>query len=125
MAGSKGSKYYDIFLDYSINLDHRELGNILNSNKFKLLQSIEQTGSLKSAANELGISYRKAWGIVDDIEKAMGFKLVNKQRGGANGGETTLTENGLTLMEAHKELRAEFDTVVNKISKKFFHRINK
>ncbi len=35
MAGSKGSKYYDIFLDYSINLEHKSSGNILNPYKFE------------------------------------------------------------------------------------------
>lgn len=124
MAGSKGSKYYNIFLNYSLSLDHTELGNVLNSEKIKLLKLIHSSGSLTSAANEMGVSYRKAWGTINDIEKLLEFKLVCKHRGGVNGGETTLTEDGLKLIEAHEELRAEIDASIHRVSKKFFRSIN-
>ena len=124
MAGSKGSKYYNIFLDYSIRLDHKKSGNILDNYKFELLKKVKRTGSLKAAANELGVSYRKAWGNVEDIEKGLGFKLLERQRGGAEGGKTTLTAEGEKLIEAYEELRAEFNNSIYKITKKFFHSIN-
>lgn len=124
MAGSLGSKYYDIFLDYSINLEHKENGNIMNAYKFSLLKAIHETGSLKMAAAETGVSYRKAWGSIDEIEKSIGFKLVERQRGGAEGGKTMLTGDGLGLIRAHEELVKDFNMAINKITKEFFHTLN-
>ena len=124
MAGSKGSKYYNISLDYSIKLDHKKLGNLLDEYKFQLLKKVQETGSLKAAADELNVSYRKAWGNVEDIEQGLGFKLLERQRGGALGGKTILTEDGEKLIEAYNELRSEFDESIHKITKKFFHSIN-
>lgn len=124
MAGQKGSKYYNIFLDYSIRLEHKKRGNLLDEYKFSLLNKVKETGSLKAAADELGVSYRKAWGNVEDIEKGLGFKLLERQRGGAQGGKTTLTNDGERLIEAHQELRKEFNEAIYKITKKFFHSLN-
>jgi len=124
MAGSKGSKYYNIFLDYSISLEHKKEGNLLDDYRFNLLKQVKETGSLKAAADKLNVSYRKAWGDVEEIEAGLKFKLLERQRGGAQGGKTTLTEEGIKLIEAYGELRQEFDDAIYKITKKFFHTLN-
>lgn len=124
MAGSKGSKYYNIFLDYSVQLNHREKGAIMTSQHFALLKTIHEISSLKEAAEKLEISYRKAWGNVQTMEEELGFNLVTRQRGGAQGGKTTLTEDGLKLINAYKELREEFDRTIHDMTKKFFHELN-
>lgn len=124
MAGSKGSKYYNIFLDYKIALEHKEHGNLLDEYRFKLLKKIQETGSLKAAADELEVSYRKAWGNVEEIENGLGFKLLERQRGGATGGKTLLTADGEKLIAAHEELRAEFNSAIRMITKKFFNTLN-
>lgn len=124
MAGSKGSKYYDITLDYSILLNHKNLGNLLDEYKFLLLKKVQETGSLKAAAEQLDVSYRKAWSNVEEIEQGLGFKLLDRKRGGAQGGKTHLTEDGQKLIDAHEALRIEFDEAIYKITKKFFHSIN-
>ena len=64
MAGSKGSKYYDVFLKYRLWLCTNEGQGIIGEGKVDLLKEIKKTGSLKSAAEELKISYRKAWGNI-------------------------------------------------------------
>lgn len=124
MAGSKGSKYYDIFLDYSITLNHREKGKIIDLDSFTLLKNIEATGSLKQAAISQEISYRKAWGILQEIEQSLNLVLVSRQRGGSDGGKTTLTEDGFKLINAHKELSKEFNKAIHNMTKKFFHELN-
>jgi len=124
MAGSLGSKYYDIFLNYSIHLNHQEKGELLGSLHFELLEKIHETGSIKESAEKINISYRKAWGIIQKVEDGLGFSLLNRQRGGSLGGKTTLTEDGLKLMYALKELRAEFDTAIHDLTKKFFKELN-
>ncbi|MFA6400768.1 MAG: LysR family transcriptional regulator [Salinivirgaceae bacterium] len=124
MAGPKGSKYYNVFLDYHILLNHQEKGNLVDEYKFTLLKSIQETGSLKAAADKLGVSYRKAWGNVEAIEQGLGFKLLDRSRGGAHGGKTSLTAEGEKLLQAYQELRVEFDQAIHKITKSFFHSIN-
>ena len=53
MAGTKGSKYYDIFLDFAIFLKHKEDGNpVLTEEHFELLLNIAEVGSLGSLSRE-------------------------------------------------------------------------
>lgn len=124
MAGSEGSKYYDIFLDYSIQLEHREKGNIMNPLRFRLLEAIGSSGSLKQAAKECGISYRKAWDSLRESERSLGFSLVRTHRGGPEGGNSELTEEGGKLVQAHRALRVDFDKAIYRITKDFFHSLN-
>lgn len=124
MAGSKGSKYYDIFLDYSISLEHRKLGTLVTRDIFELLRAIHETGSLKAAAEHTGVSYRKAWGNIEVLENKLGFALVERQRGGTQGGKTLLTSDGMKLIDSHAELRKEIDEAIYKITRTFFHSLN-
>ena len=124
MAGSVGDKYYDIFLEYRLWLSTKNGKGILGEGRINLLKEIDRTGSLKSAAETIKISYRKAWGNIKEAEELLGFKLVEKQRGGRNGGNSELTEEGKQLLAAYDELKADFDHSIKKITKKFFHKIN-
>ena len=125
MAGSKGSKYYDVFLRFKIWLDKTDGVCILDGSKIELLQEIEKQGSLKAAAKNAGISYRKAWDIIRHAEHKLGFPLIHKMRGGVQGGGSSLTEDGQKLVSAYIELNREFDEAIYRITKKFFHKINK
>ncbi len=125
MAGPKGSKFYNINLDFSIFLKHREGGNpVLTEEHFELLINIGEYGSLVAAAEKMKISYRKAWGLLRQSEQTLGFPLIEKHRGGRDGGNSTLTATGQNLVESYKMLREEFDSSVKVIVKNFFHRIN-
>lgn len=124
MAGSKGSKYYDVFLDYNIQLNHRQKGELMNETHFALLCCISDKCSLKEAAAHLGFSYRKAWGIMEKLEKELGFQLLERKRGGTAGGHTVLTPDGEKLVNAYQGLRKEFDQAIHDMTKKFFHELN-
>ena len=87
MAGPKGSKYYDVFLKYRIWLEDIKENDIVGNGKFNLLFAIRDQGSLIQAAQKMKISYRKAWGNIREIEQQLGFQLVQKERGGKNGGQ--------------------------------------
>jgi molybdate transport system regulatory protein len=56
-----------------------------------LLEAIDMHGSINRAAKEVGLSYRKAWGHIQAMEKRLGIALVVRQTGGKNGGGATLT----------------------------------
>ena len=78
-----------------------------------LLRLIRKTGSINAAAKGMGIPYRKAWTYIDSMEKRMGFPLVTRQRGGAGGGESTLSPRAIALLEKFHVLKKGFDDMVN------------
>lgn len=79
-----------------------------------LLRLIRKTGSINAAAKEMGIPYRKAWGYIDAMEKRLGFPLVARQKGGAGGGEATLSPRAATLLDKFHELEKDFHGRVNR-----------
>ncbi len=125
MAGPKGSKYYDIFLKQQIQLVTKEDDTIINEEGFTLLTEIKKEQSIVAASRNMGISYRKAWGLLREIENVLGFQLVGKHRGGKDGGKTDLTSEGLELTNAYIDLKAELEENVHDTVKNFFKRINK
>lgn len=72
--------------------------SVYGSGKHRLLKAIDEYGSLSAAAEKLNISYRKAWADLNKAEVGLGVKLVNRQRGGASGGRTSLTPEGRKLI---------------------------
>lgn len=124
MAGSKGSKYYNVFLRYTLNLEDSSDKSILDAEGFELLIKIRKLKSIVAAAKEMGISYRKAWGIINTVEKSLGFPLVHKHRGGAEGGSTELSGEGEQLIDGYTELSDQFDRTTSEIARKFFRTIN-
>jgi molybdate transport system regulatory protein len=125
MAGPQGSKYYNVFLEYGVYLTNRESGGRLDDALVQLLSGIHQTGSLRLAADSTGISYRKAWGDIRKAEKFIGFALVEKIRGGKDGGFSRLTSDGADLVAAFHHLHQEFDAAIHRTTKEFFHDLNK
>ncbi|RQD75086.1 MAG: LysR family transcriptional regulator [Candidatus Syntrophonatronum acetioxidans] len=82
---------------------------ISGNNLFNLLEKIMLSGSISSAASSLGFSYRYAWGLIKEAEKAMGLQLVEKQAGGVAGGGTSLTREGRDLLFQYKSFREEIE----------------
>jgi len=125
MAGPKGSKYYNVFLEYEVRLTNRETGGNLDDKLVSLLKGIRINGSLRSAADSLNMSYRKAWGDVRKAERFIGFALVEKVRGGKDGGLSRLTADGNELVDAFEHLHKDFDEAIYRTTKLFFHELNK
>ncbi len=125
MAGSQGDKYYNVFLRYRLWLSSKEGIGILGEGRLALLKEIDKTGSLRAAADNLNISYRKAWGNVKHAEEMLGFPLVEKHRGGKSGGNSQLSEEGKKLLTAYEELKDDFEEAIKEITRKFFNKINK
>ncbi|MHC4624468.1 MAG: winged helix-turn-helix domain-containing protein [Planctomycetota bacterium] len=82
--------------------------------KWRLLKSIEAEGSLRAASDTLKISYRKAWGDLKKAEEGLGVALVEKKRGGAQGGRTGLTAAGREWVGAYRRFRAEIEEAAQK-----------
>jgi len=80
--------------------------------RWQLLAAIDRRGSLRAAAAELGISYRKAWGDLHETEQALGVQLIETRRGGRDGGLTRLTADGRRWLAAYGRFRARVERSV-------------
>src|SRR5688572_27867909 len=76
-------------------------GSLLGgADRIALLEAIHATGSMLQAAKAVGISYKTAWDRVQDMNNVAGRPLVDRVAGGAGGGGTVLTADGLALIAA-------------------------
>jgi len=82
--------------------------------RLELLQEIERSGSIASAAKEMGMSYKKAWAMVEEMNTRGSRPYVITQKGGTKGGGTQITATGKRVMKAYSELVAKLDAVVAK-----------
>ena len=98
---------------------------VLGDGKWILLQTIDELGSITKAVEKLGISYRKAWGNLRKMEQLLDVPIIQKQRGGASGGSTTLTPQGTILIKAYKKFHNEFEKSFTKSFDKFMKEISK
>jgi molybdate transport repressor ModE-like protein len=124
MAGPKGSRYYDIFLRHNVWLETRGEDIVISAEGLDLLREVSRSESIVKSAKNMKISYRKAWGLLREVEDLIGFKLIEKHRGGASGGKTILTREGKALVIAYEDLNNEIDIALKDIAKRFFRRIN-
>jgi len=79
---------------------------VLSDYRVRLLTLIDETGSLAEAASRMGLSYRRAWGKVREIEENLAVKLVVSAAGGAGGGGSTLTAEARSLVERYRRFRS-------------------
>ena len=83
---------------------------VLSDYRVQLLQYVAETGSLAEAAERLGLSYRRAWGKVREIERNLGLPLVHSKAGGAGGGSSHLTRQGERLVALYERFRRAMET---------------
>jgi molybdate transport system regulatory protein len=72
--------------------------------KIALLEAIRDTGSISAAARKLRMSYRRAWMLVDDLNRRLARAVVEATPGGRSGGGTTLSPTGHKLVSVYREI---------------------
>jgi len=85
------------------------LGNTIamGPGKAELLEGIERTGSIRSAAREMGMSYRRAWLLVDVMNRAFREPVVEASTGGARGGGARVTPFGRDVLRRYVAMEAK------------------
>jgi len=78
---------------------------VLSDYRVQLLRHVAETGSLAEAAQRMGLSYRRAWGKIREIERNLGATLVQSEVGGAGGGGSRLTPQGERLVALYQRFR--------------------
>ncbi|MCQ2540731.1 MAG: LysR family transcriptional regulator [Lachnospiraceae bacterium] len=86
----------------------------------RLLRLVEETGSLNSAANVMGMAYTKALKILKNAEKALGFKLTIRSVGGKDGGGSMLTKEGKEWLSRYEEYRDACISANEELYAKYF-----
>src|SRR3954470_11170810 len=79
-------------------------GRSIGPGKIRLLEAIERTGSISQAGKSLGMSYRRAWLLIDDLNQCFREAVVSAKPGGSKGGGASLTGFGSDLVRDYRAI---------------------
>lgn len=82
-------------------------GGRIGPGKIAVLEHIDRTGSISGAGRALGMSYRRTWALVEDLNRCLPATLVQTAAGGAGGGGATLTETGRAVIRCYRAIEAD------------------
>jgi molybdate transport system regulatory protein len=85
--------------------------------KIRLLEAIDRSGSISQAGRALGMSYRRAWLLIDDMNRCFREPVVEAQPGGARGGGAVLTDFGRKLARDYRAIESEAASATRKLLK--------
>ncbi len=94
-----------------------EFGTFLGDTRIRLLEAIEQHGSISQAAKAVPLSYKAAWDAVDSMNNLAEQPLVIRSTGGKHGGGTLLTDYGRKVIALYRALEAEYQTALDRLAK--------
>lgn len=77
-------------------------GNAIGPGKIHLLETVHDTGSISRGGRALGMSYRRAWMLIDSLNRMFRRKVVTARPGGERGGGARLTPFGLALIAHYR-----------------------
>ncbi|MAM75412.1 MAG: hypothetical protein CMO29_16575 [Tistrella sp.] len=77
-------------------------GRRFGPGKAALLAHVEALGSIAAAGREMGMSYARAWRLIEAMNAEFAAPLVQRQAGGAGGGGALLTETGHAVLAAYR-----------------------
>jgi molybdate transport system regulatory protein len=75
--------------------------------KAAILDSVRATGSISAAARAMGMDYKRAWLLIDSLNRAFLTPVVERTTGGTGGGGAVLTSFGEELLTRYRALEAE------------------
>jgi molybdate transport system regulatory protein len=95
-------------------------GFALGDGGISLLRAIDTTGSLRAAVQHVGWSYRHGLAYVDNAERALGWRIVERARGGSERGGARLTAEGRTLVRHYTMFRTRLDRALQRLARTAF-----
>jgi molybdate transport system regulatory protein len=100
----KGSTMAGTHLSIRIDLAS---GGRIGPGKIALLEAIQSTGSISAAARSIGMSYRRAWLLVEEINKTLREPAVTAETGGARGGGAAVTPVGERVVGLYRAIETQ------------------
>jgi molybdate transport system regulatory protein len=82
-------------------------GDRIGPGKIALLEAIRSTGSISAAARSLGMSYRRAWLLVEEVNHMLRAPAVAAEIGGHRGGGAVVTEVGERIVDLYRAIEAQ------------------
>jgi molybdate transport system regulatory protein len=79
----------------------------LGPGKVDLLEAVREYGSISAAARSLGMSYRRAWLLIDELNRSLKSPATHSEQGGQSGGGCTLTPVGETIIHLYRDVEEE------------------
>lgn len=101
VIGHSFARMTSLFLRIEFESSDRALG----PGMIQLLELIAAHGSINAAAKTMGMSYRKAWLLVKDMEETFDGAVVISAKGGTSGGGTELTDLGSALLKTYRRIQ--------------------
>ena len=95
-------------------------GPLYDSRLSMLLHLVEDTHSVRDACSLMQISYSAAWNMLNRVEDELGFPLITRNRGGASGRGSDLTQKGKLLMEAYDQFSERLNSNAQALYGQFF-----
>jgi molybdate transport system regulatory protein len=105
-------------------IDFAENSN-LGPGKIVLLEEIKRCGSLSEAARRIGLSYRRAWLLLDSLNKSFDVPATVNNTGGRGGGGAEITPFGLLLIERYREVERKLNDVAGECLEEIRSRVNR
>lgn len=93
-----------------------EVGPFLGDTRIRLLEAIEQHGSISQAAKAVPLSYKAAWDAVDAMNNLADEALVLRSTGGRNGGGTRLTDYGRRIVALYRAVEQEYQGALDRLA---------
>jgi molybdate transport system regulatory protein len=97
----------------SVRIDLDSEGRI-GPGKIQLLENIRELGSISAAGRAMDMSYKRAWDLVDEINRICKHAAVERQTGGKNGGGAVLTPFGTSLVARYRRIERAAASAVRK-----------
>ena len=97
----------------SVRIDLDSEGRI-GPGKIQLLENIQSCGSISAAGRAMEMSYKRAWDLVDEINRICRHPAVERQTGGKNGGGAVLTPFGMSLVARYRKIERDAASAVRK-----------
>ena len=96
-----------------------DLGAFLGDTRVKLLEAIDEHGSISQAARHVPLSYKAAWDAVDAMNNLAEQALVERSAGGRAGGGTRLTDYGRRVIALYRAVEAEHQAALDRLAGRF------
>ncbi|MCC6929712.1 MAG: LysR family transcriptional regulator [Gemmatimonadaceae bacterium] len=97
----------------TVRIDFRE-GARLGPGKIALLEAVALHGSITAAAKSLGMSYRRAWLLIEEVNAMFEPAVVETAHGGAKGGGAMLTSFGRDVVARYRRIEEALDRAASR-----------
>ena len=86
----------------------------------QFLELVQMTGSIQNACHCMHMSYTRGWGMINEAERQLGYRLLTRNAGGTGGGGSELTSEGQAFLKAYRQMYEEICAGSQKIFGRYF-----